>query len=387
MTRHTSSANPPGERSARPPVPLRRPVVDPRLAVVAGALDDHTALAEVLASPELAALAEANRLSPLLARAAVTAGISGPVVERWRGQLAWSASRWLIAEELLRRIGAVLGAEGIPWLVIKGGDLAFRCYPGPEYRPASDLDVLVPEALRAEALAALGRAGFAPCHEPGRFSEDFYLRDGYNYPLRAPGGSVVELHYRLWGMVPTALAGELFAHAEPLPALGPTAHRPQAEDAFILAAVHSWHTPRPRPLSQLLDLHLLAATSPSDFAVEVAATTLRHGLQLPVGLAAASAAAYFNATALASLAGRLANQLRLPEKAALARFLRGGEAALSIGHVFLATLLAGRPRRRGLRSLLRHAWPHPHIVERSTPAHLPWWRRRLTFQLHRDLHR
>ncbi len=374
-----------GEATTAPPLPgwQVRPPVDGEARLLCAAVDDDEALAAVLASPELAARAAGHRLAPVLARRAVEAGLSGPAAEGWLSQLRASSAHWAVRTEILRRIGAALGQAGVPWAAIKGADLALTCYPSPGERPSSDLDVLVPEGARHEALAALTAAGFEFSGAEAPFAADFFEKDGYNYPLTAPAGVHVELHFRLWGLVPPGLTTELLDAAEPWPKLGPTAHRPRPAHALLLAAVHSWHTPRPRPLGQLLDLHLLARTGGPALLDETASAAARWGLQLPAGLAAAAAGACFGNSGLDALAARLLAGTRLPERAVLSRFLSHGEGAISIGAVFLGTLLAARPRRRGLRSILRQLWPHPHVVEQATPPHLPWPLRRLHHQLHR----
>ena len=59
------------------------------------------------------------------------------------------------------RIMPALAARQIPVIVLKGGDTAYRYFPAPEARPASDLDVLVPVDWGRAAQAVLADEGLA----------------------------------------------------------------------------------------------------------------------------------------------------------------------------------------------------------------------------------
>jgi hypothetical protein len=65
-----------------------------------------------------------------------------------------------------QRIISVLARRKIPVIVRKGGDTAYRYFPAPEARPASDLDLLVPFDWARAAQAVLVEEGFA-CVERG----------------------------------------------------------------------------------------------------------------------------------------------------------------------------------------------------------------------------
>ncbi len=112
--------------------------------------------------------------------ACYTAGV-GPLLGWWAeaGQLAAApAIRDLLArhldhgrarQERVRRrampIVSALTRHGVPVIVLKGGDTAYRYFPAPETRPASDLDLLVPfdssraaeTVLAGEGLICVGR--------------------------------------------------------------------------------------------------------------------------------------------------------------------------------------------------------------------------------------
>lgn len=63
--------------------------------------------------------------------------------------------------EQSRRMVSALTARTIPVIVLKGGATAYRYFPEPETRPASDLDLLVPFDWSHAAEAVLADAGLA----------------------------------------------------------------------------------------------------------------------------------------------------------------------------------------------------------------------------------
>ncbi len=92
--------------------------------------------------------------------------------------------------------------------------LVAHCYPQPECRPTTDLDILVPEERFREAREALRAAGWHDLH-PGPLHEDFLVREGYNWQARHTSGIMLELHFRLWGPVDPRLARAVFERATP----------------------------------------------------------------------------------------------------------------------------------------------------------------------------
>ena len=358
------------------PFPLRMAGLRPeRAALLRAALDPAAAAGLALTGATFDAAAT-RRLAPAIAARALEAGAADAALEPFVAQLRASAARWLRFRAMLQRIGEALGAAGVAWLPIKGADVATRVYPDPAERPASDLDILVRPAEREAAFAALETAGFRRWYPRNRYTGDFHDREAHNVLFASPEGLPVEVHYRLWGMVPPAFTAGIHAAAEAAPELGATALRPALHHEIVLTAVHAWHTSRPRPLTQLLDIVRLTAKDPCapGLAAEAA---LRHGLQLPTGLVLLDAGVTCGVPELERSAAPLLARLRPPERLVLSRFIRTGEDGVPITAVFLATLLARRPRRRGPLALVRRLWPHPHVVALSTPDTLPWWRRRL----------
>jgi hypothetical protein len=282
-------------------------------------------------------------------------------------------------DEGLTGLGGVLGTAGIAWLPIKGSDLGSRVYDRPEERPAGDVDILIAEADYLRARAALETAGWRSLVPGARI--DAYLREeGYAWQATDASGLLLEVHHRLWGMVPPGLAPALLAASEPDPALGPTARRLPLAHAWLLAAVHVWLNPPPRPLLAVWDLERIASAAPGleDEAVRLA---VEWDLQLPAALAAAYAAGLWRSEPHRRIASRLMATLRPAESLAARRALEGGIENAALGSIVLARLLSFRSSRAGWRSLPRRIWAHPGIVEMETPPGRSWPARRLAHVL------
>jgi len=340
---------------------------------------DEDGLRAVLQLEGAERLAAGHRLAPALALRARSAWVENPILQTWKRDLMWVAGRWLALRQSLEDLSRVLGAEDIPWFPIKGGDLAFRVYDSIEERPAGDLDVLVPADRVEHALEALLDGGYRYSLPPGRHGLDFVRDEGYNYQLVQPVGTLLELHFRLWGIVPEGLAADLFGASKPDASLGPTARRLPLAHAFVIAAVHHWNSDPPHPLLGLWDLRKIMQAAESDIIDEVIGFTARWGLHLPVAAAALVAATAWDDERCLEVAERLEPELRVSERLALSRLRRSNDGWISLGTVFGARLLARRPSRSGWRAPLRRLWPHPGIVEHATPDGWPWWRRRLAY--------
>ena len=110
--------------------------------------------------------------------------------------------------DLVQTIG-LLKAIGIPTVALKGAYLAFHVYPDPALRTMSDLDVLVPEPQALAAFAQLLDNGFERDNAVRGDARAHLRLRKHLPPLRAPGGTLIELHHRLseWSN-PLAPAGE-----------------------------------------------------------------------------------------------------------------------------------------------------------------------------------
>jgi hypothetical protein len=309
-------------------------------------------------------------VGPALSLRARRLGIGGPAAQSWHRALIMVAAHRLHVEDRLRGLGAALGAAGVPWLPLKGCDLGTRAYRNPEERPVGDIDVLVPRADLPRVQAALRAAGWRGLADSPRMER--YLRDeGYAWQAQDSAGLLLEVHVRLWGIVPAGLGAALLAAAVPDPTLGSSGRRLPLAHAWLVAAVHSWLNPPPRPLLSWWDLERIAAAEPAlaDAAVRLAEA---WDLQLPAGLAAAQVAQLWPSAPNRTIAERLLGGLRPLERLAARR----GEA-VGLKSIVLARLLSGRASRAGWRSLPRRVWSHPGIVEQETPAGWIWPARRI----------
>lgn len=335
---------------------------------------DPDALAALAADPDAIELARTHRVGPALSLRARRLGIDGPAAQSWHRALIAVAAHRLHVEDRIGTVGAALGTAGVPWLPLKGCDLGARVYRHPEERPVGDIDVLIPRADLPRAQAALRAAGWRGLSEGPRMER--YLRDeGYAWQAQDSAGLLLEVHVRLWGIVPAGMGAALLAAAVPDPGLGPTGRRLPLAHAWLVAAVHTWLNPPPRPLLAWWDLERIAATEP-DLADEAASLAEAWDLQLPAGLAAAQVAALWPSEPNRKIADRLLGGLRPLERFAARR----GEG-VGLKSIVLARLLSGRASRAGWRSLPRRIWSHPGIVEQETPAGQSWPRRRLAHVL------
>jgi hypothetical protein len=212
-------------------------------------------------APDLAAL-RAHRLH-LLAAA------------RWRAQ-GRSLPPQLADAERAASLGVMLAVAVLERVrrdydgrivLFKGFEIA-QAYPSPSLRPFVDVDLLVDDAERAQAM--LLAAGFEEVGDPLLYEDIHHLR-----PLVAPGLPLaVELHHEpKWPErieTKPALAELLDAAVssatgiDGIEALSPVHHG-------IVVAAHAWAHEPLRCLSDLLDVHLIVADQADE--ARAAATT------------------------------------------------------------------------------------------------------------------
>jgi hypothetical protein len=315
---------------------------------------DREALAELVADPALLAAPRFKRAIPAIALAASESGLEVPAP--WRDDLIGAAVASMLLKQQLDAVGSVLDAAGIPWMPIKGMDLGYRLWPGPEARPTSDLDVLVPVARFREARASLGEAGWKGLLNGDEY-ECFLASEAYNWEARNDSGILLELHFRLWPSTPPSWAESLWENCIDAPELGSQARRPSWPDAFVLAAVHLWQLPPPHNLVYFRDLELIARRA-GEPALETAGASARHwGLSLQLCLAALYTTHLWKNPAMKNLAESLRSDLHLPERLLYSRAVSRGIDAASIGELWLARLLSGRKTRHGWQVVLRRLRP------------------------------
>jgi len=103
---------------------------------------------------------------------------------------------------LVRTVGEILIARGIPVMPLKGALLQRWVYGARVFRPVSDVDVLVPPGRFHDARTALQLAGFTmEREEPG----------GWEVALRCPNGWLeIDLHRRLSSTARSKLSAQDF---------------------------------------------------------------------------------------------------------------------------------------------------------------------------------
>ncbi len=295
-----------------------------------------------------------------------------------RRALAGAAAHWMLLRHTLGEVGRAIGEAGVDWVPIKGCDLARRAYPVDVDRPSSDMDVLVrPNDFDLARKALLAR-GWRSVHDHPTV-ERYRVEEGYAWQATRDGGPLLEVHHRLWGLIPNGYETILVDDA-------PAASRaPAWHDAYLLAATHHWLNPPPRALLGWWDLERITQSAHDDdaFTTRVAERAITWQVQLPLALAALMANALWPGGAHEAIATRVLPTLRAPERAVVARLVTNGPDAISTPRVVLARLLAGRSSRGGWRVVPRRIWAHAGVVYQETSSEWAWPRRRLTHVLRR----
>lgn len=322
-----------------------------------------------------------HRLAPALAIRALACGVSGPSVELWLRQLRLCTANWLRLEYHFPRIGHTLGKAEVKWIPLKGNDLGTRVYDYPEERPVGDLDILVPKRDYIRARNALEEAGWKS-FVPGKLFDRFILDEFHHWSAISSAKILLELHIRLWSLIPSGLEAEIIEKSVPDPSLGPNGHRAPLAYAFVIAAVQAQINPAPRQLLKWWDLSRIGEKTSSCLIDDVIALAQKWDLQLPVALAASVAAGLWDDGKCQRIADTLSKRLRFPERLAIWWSSQRGIDAVSRKALVLARLFSFRSRRGTLRGPWRMIWSHPGLVERDTPDQWPWFKRRTFHVLH-----
>lgn len=185
-----------------------------------------------------------HRLRPLLHHFhAGTAAIPQTLRVNWAQAYRDSAIDALLHRHELLRLTALLSAQGLQPVALKGAALAWHAWPDPALRPLRDLDLFLPgeSALRArETLLVQGwqqeeDQGFAQLGAEGWLARFKALP-----PLFAPSGVAVDIHARLWDAdgrsppPPASLLGDARTDPE-----HPQLRYPGASDQLMHLAVHA----------------------------------------------------------------------------------------------------------------------------------------------------
>jgi hypothetical protein len=342
---------------------------------VAALGDDPDALERLARREDLADLARRHRLIGALGlRLGPYLGVTD--LEPWVQTLRSETARSLLLDAHLQQLGRLLGEAAIPWMVFKGMDLRSRAYQHPIERPVADIDILLDHQQYSAAQSLLRKAGWADVFTRPD-NERFLQEEGYCWNGRRPDGTCLEVHFRLWGLVPEDWSGALLERGLPAPELGPTARRPRWADAYLLAAVHLWMNPAPDTLLSFWDLEKITHAAPSGWAQEVAEQVRLWDLQLPVALAAAAAHSWWPASGHGECSRELLPSFSFWERRLFAAAERRQSwHRVSLKQIVLSRLLSKRRSRMGWKTLLRALWAHAGIVERETDPGKPWALRR-----------
>ncbi len=357
------------------PARLELTAAEWRLARALGG--DDRALEQFADDDADGALAFHHRAGGALYLHARRLGLEAPAVAAWHRLTLAVAAHHLQLEAMVEAVTGHLAEAGVEWLPLKGYDLATRLYDAAEERPTGDLDLLIlPERLD-DAIRALRADGWRALYQGPR-NRVFLAEEGYAWMALKKPHPLLEIHFRLWGLVPEGFETAIFERSRPDASLSAGGRRLTLADAYLVAAVHTWMSPG--YLVAWWDLARLSERMNDEEIGDVVHQAGAWDLQLPVMLAAEVSAALWQGEGCRTIHRRLAGELRPPERWLAARARRRLNA-LSLARLQTARLLAGRRSRQRLKGPMRRIWPHPGIVERATPDSWPWLARRLWYQL------
>lgn len=148
----------------------------------------------------ITALADEHGVTPLVWRAIETMGSDfAPNLVRRALLLRTQESigHGLLHEHALGELLAILAAEGIESIVLKGAALAYQLYPRPELRPYGDIDVLCRPADYARLHRVLSVAGYETGDKAGVLKANPSALESYfPRPFVSPiGQTLVEVHF------------------------------------------------------------------------------------------------------------------------------------------------------------------------------------------------
>ncbi len=348
-----------------------------RLARALG--DDDAAIDELAHTDTGGELARQHRAGGALYLSAHRRGLQTPAVAAWHRQTLGVAAHHLQLTATAAEVAGRLTEAGVEWVPLKGYDLATRLYEAPEERPTGDLDLLIRPERLDDARRVLRAAGWRDLYQGPR-NTAFLAEEGYAWMAVKEPHPLLEVHFRLWGLVPEGFAAALFERSLPDPSLPPGGRRLTFADAYLVAAIHAWLSSR--YLIGWWELARLSRRLTPEEVDGVIREAVAWDLQLPVALAAEVSAALWRRQGCREIRRRLTAGLRMPERLLAAR-ARRRLTSLSLAGLQTARLLAGRRSRQRLKGPWRRIWPHPGIVERATPEEWPWIARRLWYQARR----
>lgn len=144
-------------------------------------------------------LAVQHRLQPLLHyQHRASALVPEDIAAGWAATHRSQAMLALNQRADLARTVSVLRAAGFAPLALKGAWLSHYAYPEVALRPLRDIDLLLDADAVIPAFEHLQTAGYTLLGAPELSLADLVRTDKHLPPLLSPGGTVIELHHRLW---------------------------------------------------------------------------------------------------------------------------------------------------------------------------------------------
>ncbi len=189
-------------------------------------------------------------------------GVGGSAVARLRQHAHTEAARSVSQAKLFSELFAMLQANGVRCLVIKGFPLAHSHYSAPYLRPRSDVDILFEQSAITAVHALFIEAGLRcdPLVLP--MSKARYLTTQFCCERIDPSGLsvTVDAHWRINNAVVLADAldfDELYAQSVAQDSIAAGVRSTGAVHSLLIAALHRVADGRLERLIWLYDMHLL----------------------------------------------------------------------------------------------------------------------------------
>ena len=184
----------------------------------------------------------------------------------------------LVLLKALKETAAILRAEKIDFVLLKGASLLALLYPEIQLRPMTDIDFLIRKATWPRLAAALRAKGFGM---PSREEETFYRETWYHQLVRSPWSvsTNLEFHWNLESVERSRIdPDDLFRRAVPCELDGEVFKRLGDEDLLIHLSVHLAHHYQSPALIWVEDLRRLLRQGSFDWE-RVAGTARAWGVQ------------------------------------------------------------------------------------------------------------
>ncbi len=167
------------------------------------------------------------------------------------------SARYLAQRRVMVEVGAMLDAAAIPYAFFKGCAVRERAWPDPSFRPALDIDILVPPAARDRVIIALLRADFSHAPTPPMTHETSLSR----------GGVEIDLHWGIHrpGKYRRAMEPGILDRREHLGGLAMASHEDCFRLALVMTAFGDYATAATAGLHRMADLLSMMDKQPPDW--------------------------------------------------------------------------------------------------------------------------